>query len=96
MLLRFADWTSTLQWFVAKLDSIIKGKFNIKNESALEWVANILDFVGSFADNFVYLNRVNLRTWKSKWEEVWIDWLSSACCVTFIFLSMVQKALKIY
>ena len=96
MLLRFADWGSTLSWFLGKLDSMLKAKFNINNESGLEWTMNIMDLVGSIADNFVYLNRVKLRTYKNKWEEIWIDWLSSACCITFILLSMVQKLQKIY
>jgi hypothetical protein len=89
MLARFGDWISALQFFLSKFDLLLKGKFSFKNESGLEWVKQFFDFLGGFCDNFVYLNRVKLRTWKSKWEEIWIDWLSSACCITFILLSMI-------
>lgn len=96
MFTRLGDWLCSLRFFTAKMESVRKGKLSLKNESPLEWIIEAVDILGGFFDNWVYLNRVKIRTWKSKWEEIWVDWFSSAFCITFILLSMLNKALKIY
>ena len=94
--MRMAESNGNLRFFVAKLVAYSKGKLKINSESIIEWMINFIDFWSGIFDNWVYLNRVNLRKWSNKWQEAWIDYLSSACCITVILLSMVQKALKIY
>lgn len=96
MFTRMADWASSLQFFIGKLENYLKGKLILSNESVVTWLKEAMDLSGGFFDNWVYLNRVNLRVWKNKWQEDWVDWLSSACCISFILLAILEKALKIY
>jgi hypothetical protein len=96
MLTRMAGFNVNLMYFVGKLVAYTKGNLKLKSESKIEWLINVIDFWSGIFDNLVYFNRVNLRKWTTKWQELWIDWLSSACCVAVILLSMVQKFLKIY
>jgi competence transcription factor ComK len=55
-----------------------------------------IDFVGGVSDNWVFLERIKLVKNTKKWQEDWIDWLSSATCVLSIFLNMFVKLRKVY
>lgn len=96
MFTRMGDFLCSLRFFIGKLNAFLKGNLKFCNESGIEWVIKFVDFWSGVFDNWVYLNRTKLRVWQNKWQEAWVDWLSSACCITVILLSMVDKFVKIY
>ena len=56
---------------------------------------NLVDMCGSFFDNWVFLVRIKVTSYKTKWQKTWVDWLSSACAVVFISLQITEKLLGI-
>ena len=96
MTLRFADCIGEFKFFFKKFRDIYHGRLNWKEQSALEWVMEFIDFVGGVTDNWVFLERIKLVKYTRKWQEDWVDWMSSATCILSIFLNMFVKLRKIY
>ena len=52
--------------------------------------------LSGICDNWVFLERINLVKWRSKFEEDWVDWGSTAFTIGYILLSMMVKLRDIY
>lgn len=96
MTTRFGDFLDQALFFVTRINSLLQGKTKLRDESALKWVMNFMDFWGGVTDNWVYLERINLIQYSSDWQGEWVDYLSSWFTVVFILLSMYDKLRVIY
>ena len=57
---------------------------------------NFVDLCSGIFDNLCYLNRIKLKPYSNKWQEKWVDYLSSACALTFVVLSIIEKLIAVY
>lgn len=75
------------------------GKKKIKDftkQDMLKWIMQTADFLSEFFDNWFFLVRVGLIRYYSKWQEKWVDYISSLGMFTFLILSIVDKFVTVY
>lgn len=95
MTFRFMGWLENLTFFATQLKLLVTRDKKFYEGSKLEYVMNLVDMLGSFFDNWVFLVRIKILKYNTKWQEVWVDWLSSAFTVVFITLQITEKLLGI-
>ena len=88
MVTRFGDFLESIRWFFAKITKLFKGEIRIMQESKLTWLIKLLEFCSGIFDNWVFLARIQIVRYTTKWQKTWVDWLSSffaLCCMVFSF-----------
>mmetsp|Transcript_17762 Transcript_17762/g.30074 ORF Transcript_17762/g.30074 Transcript_17762/m.30074 type:complete len:150 (+) Transcript_17762:202-651(+) len=96
MTTRLGDFLGSVRFFHRTISEVAAGKRKLGDESMLEFLMQFIDFWSGFFDNWVFLVRIKLIRYYTKWQENWVDWLSSACTFSFILLSIISKAIDIY
>lgn len=56
----------------------------------------IVDIFSGIFDNWVYLKRIGVINFYNKWQETWVDWLSSLATFSFIILQIIEKIMEAY
>ena len=96
MVTRFGDFTENLKWFLKKISDLYRGRTTMKEQCPIQWVAKLIDFFSGIFDNWVFLERINLVKYNTPWQRKWVDWLSSACTLSFLVLSIIEKIVNVY
>ena len=56
----------------------------------------LVDIFSGIFDNWVYLKRIGVINFYNKWQETWVDWLSSLATFSFIILQIIEKIMEAY
>ena len=56
----------------------------------------LVDIFSGIFDNWVYLKRIRVINFYNKWQEAWVDWLSSLATFSFIILQIIEKIMEAY
>ncbi len=62
----------------------------------LSWMMQLVDIFSGIFDNWVYLKRIGVINFYNKWQEAWVDWLSSFVPLSFIILQIIEKILETF
>ena len=62
----------------------------------LSWTMQLVDIFSGIFDNWVYLKRIGVINFYNKWQETWVDWLSSFVTLSFIILQIIEKILETF
>ena len=62
----------------------------------LSWTMQLVDIFSGIFDNWVYLKRIGVINFYNKWQEAWVDWLSSFVPFSFIILQIIEKILETF
>jgi hypothetical protein len=62
----------------------------------LSWIMQLVDIFSGIFDNWVYLKRIGVINFYNKWQETWVDWLSSLATFSFIILQIIEKIMEAY
>ena len=62
----------------------------------LSWMMQLVDIFSGIFDNWVYLKRIGVINFYNKWQEAWVDWLSSFVPFSFIILQIIEKILETF
>lgn len=92
MAMRFGNGISPL---IELLELLKDFENTVKTKrGCLNLVMQIVDIGSCVFDNWVFLKRIGLTDFTTKFQKEWVDWLSSFFTVTFIALSIVMKFCK--
>lgn len=56
----------------------------------------LVDIFSGIFDNWVYLKRIGVINFYNKWQETWVNWLSSLATFSFIILQIIEKIMEAY
>ena len=62
----------------------------------LSWIMQLVDIFSGIFDNWVYLKRIGVINFYNKWQETWVNWLSSLATFSFIILQIIEKIMEAY
>lgn len=62
----------------------------------LSWTMQLVDIFSGIFDNLVYFKRIGVINFYNKWQETWVDWLSSFVTLSFIILQIIEKILETF
>uniref|UniRef100_A0A7S3IY03 Uncharacterized protein n=1 Tax=Strombidium inclinatum TaxID=197538 RepID=A0A7S3IY03_9SPIT len=96
MVTRFGDLIDAIRWFIKRIVGLLKGELKLLEESKLKWVMTIVELCSGFFDNWVFLARIQIVKYRTRWSKTWVDWLSTAFALAFISLCVFEKLLSIY
>lgn len=67
MVTRLGDFLDQVRYFNEQIRDLRSGKLKLKDVNWFKWVMNFVDFWSGIFDNWVYLVRVGLTKYKTKW-----------------------------